>query len=136
MGEARGFKHWVKNRVPSEEEQMGVFSPLSPPVRAPSQESTSALGLFSGVMGATLGGGGQAAGPQGTHPGCPVSLPTACPATWAGGLPPLITFCCFTFSYHHLKFSFPFISSLIHCPFLRRQYHILSLHPRRGTHSS
>lgn len=25
MGEARGFKHWVKNRVPSEEEQMGVF---------------------------------------------------------------------------------------------------------------
>ena len=101
MGEARGFKHWVKNRVPSEEEQMGVFSPLSPPVRAPSQESTSALGLFSGVMGATLGGGGQAAGPQGTHPGCPVSLPTACPATWAGGLPPLITFCCFTFSYNH-----------------------------------
>ena len=136
MGEARGFKHWVKNRVPSEEEQMGVFSPLSPPVRAPSQESTSALGLFSGVMGATLGGGGQAAGPQGTHPGCPVSLPTACPATWAGGLPPLITFCCFTFSYHHLKISFPFISSLIHCPFLRRQYHILSLHPWRGTHSS
>ena len=82
---------------------MGVFSPLSPPVRAPSQESTSALGLFSGVMAATLGGGGQAAGPQGTHPGCPVSLPTACPAIWAGGLPPLITFCCFTFSYHHLK---------------------------------
>lgn len=110
---------------------MGVFSPLSPPARAPSQESTSALGLFSGVTGATLGGG-----PQGTHPGCPVSLPTACPATWAGGLPSLITFCCFTFSYHHLKFSFPFISSLIHCLFLRRQYHILSLHRRRGTHSS
>lgn len=33
-------------------------------------------------------------------------------------------------------FSSPFISSLIHCLFPRKQYHVLSLHAHGGTHSS
>lgn len=41
-----GFKHGVKNCIPSEGEQMGVFfSPLLL-LPAPSQESMSSLSLF------------------------------------------------------------------------------------------
>lgn len=64
----------------------------------------------------------------------PCLRPTLSPGlagTWHEPLPLM-----FTFSYHHLEFSSPYISSLIHWPFPPRQGHALSLRPWRVTHIS
>lgn len=89
-----GFKHWVKNRVPSEREQMGVFSPLSPPFLG------SVLGIHvscgfvpGGVMGVT---GGREAGPGCWAPGeegppCPPVPGPLCLLGWqAPGMSPFL----------------------------------------------
>lgn len=122
------LRHWVKNRVPSEENRWVFFLPSLPLLPG----SKSGIHVSPGFVLRCDRGQLWEVGPRGPHPGCPVSCP-ACPATWAGGLPSLITFCCFTFSYHHLKFSFPlfppsstasfFEGSTTSCPFIAGAEH-------------
>lgn len=92
--------------------------------------------VLDGVMGVSLGEGGRAKslGPRGGgavwgHLGQPIPLPTGS-VSWAGGLPDLSPFTWFNFTFLKTPpgFSSPFIFSLTHCPFPRRQDYVLSLY--------